>query len=121
MSERVNPFGDLGDFAPIMDKQKLPIDEEKVIEQLVAENNFPSRQPARSQPPIPEPTHITRKQRRYITGRNKQINIKATDQTIYRLHRVADKLGLPLGEVLARAQMTHANQQDDGGRNTGEW
>jgi hypothetical protein len=102
MSERVNPFGDLGDFAPAPVKQKPPVDERAVIEQVAAENNFPSRQPSRP-PATPGPSPTVRGQRRYTTGRNKQINIKATDQTIDRLYRAADELGVPLGEVLARA------------------
>jgi hypothetical protein len=102
MNERVNPFGDLRDFAPAPVKQKPPVDERAVIEQVAAENNFPSRHPSKP-PAAPYPSSVLRTQRRYTTGRNMQINIKATAQTIDRLHRVADELGVPLGEVLARA------------------
>ncbi|WIW91131.1 hypothetical protein K3M67_21465 (plasmid) [Sphingobium sp. V4] len=38
-----------------------------------------------------------------MTGRNRQINIKATEETIARLYTVADALGLPLGAVLEQA------------------
>jgi len=38
-----------------------------------------------------------------VTGRNRQINIKATEETIDTLYRVADDLGLPLGAVLEQA------------------
>lgn len=103
MNERINPFGDLGDFVSTQVKQKLPIDSRAVIDEVAEENNFPSRQPARQSTVTTDQSSALRSQRRYTTGRNKQINIKATDQTIDRLHRIADKLGVPLGEVLARA------------------
>lgn len=103
MNERVNPFGDLGDFVSAQVKQKPSIQERAAIDQVAAENNFPSRQPARQPTKTADQSSGLRGQRRYTTGRNKQINIKATDQTIDRLHQIADKLGVPLGEVLARA------------------
>lgn len=43
------------------------------------------------------------KQRRYKTGRNQQINIKATPQVIERLHKLADSRQVPLGELLEQA------------------
>jgi len=49
---------------------------------------------------VPSPV---RKQRRYTTGRNKQINIKATDETIKRLCQLADARGVPLGVLLEQA------------------
>lgn len=103
MNERVSPFGDLGDFAAGPVRQKPSIDERVIIEQIAKEHNFPSRQPLKplaSEAPFSTPV---RSQRRYTTGRNKQINIKATDQTIARMYRIADELGVPLGEVLSRA------------------
>lgn len=44
-----------------------------------------------------------RQPRRRTTGRNRQINIKATEDTIEELYRIADTLDLPLGAVLERA------------------
>lgn len=44
-----------------------------------------------------------RQQRRHTTGRNQQINIKATAEIVEQFHRLADELGVPLDEVLARA------------------
>lgn len=102
MSERVNPFGDLGDFAPAPSKVKP--EHRDVVEEVAAQHGFPSRQPAKpatageasESPP-------RRQQRRYTTGRNKQINIKATDETINRLYRLADERGVPLGGLLEQA------------------
>jgi len=42
MIERANPFGDLNDFAPAPAKPKT---DRAVIDQVAAENGFPSRQP----------------------------------------------------------------------------
>ena len=46
---------------------------------------------------------VPRLQRRYTTGRNQQINVKATAETIARFYRIADEMNVPLGEVLSRA------------------
>jgi hypothetical protein len=99
MNKRINPFGDLNDFSPAVTKEKKqkPI-EKSVIDQVAADNNFFSRQPQKS-----ENKTSVRPQRRYTTGRNQQINIKAKSSTIERFYRIADKQGVPLGEVLERA------------------
>lgn len=98
-SDRVNPFGNLNDFEPAQPKERRPKPVEKaVIDQVAAENGFPSRQAVK-----PEAAPALRKQRRYTTGRNQQINIKATSETIDRLNAMADRMNVPLGEVLARA------------------
>jgi hypothetical protein len=99
MSDRVNPFGDLNDFEPTKLKEKSPKPVEKaVIDQVAADNGFPSRQASR-----PEVKQAPRQQRRYTTGRNQQINVKATAETIERFYRIADEMRVPLGEVLDRA------------------
>lgn len=56
---------------------------------------------------IPSPP---RQQRRHVTGRNRQINIKATEETIAALYRFADDLELPLDAVLERALATLEEQ-----------
>lgn len=97
MNERVNPFGDLGDFQPAKPKPTSQATK-AAIDQVAAENNFPSRQAAK---PSEQPGR--RQQRRHRTGRNQQINIKATAETVAQFNRLADELGVPLGEVLERA------------------
>jgi hypothetical protein len=99
-NDRVSPFGDLGDFAPSPAKTKPA--PKAVIEQVAADNGFPSRQPAKPAE-APAAQSAPRQQRRYTTGRNQQINIKAKAETIDRLYRIADAQGVPLGEVLERA------------------
>lgn len=51
MSERANPFGDLGDFAPAPAKPKP---DPAVIDQVAEAHGFPSRQPRKAEPE-PEP------------------------------------------------------------------
>ena len=103
MSERVNPFGDLDDFTPSAKARKLK-PEKAVIDQVAADNNFPSRQPSKATATLASPAlPASRQQRRYTTGRNQQINVKATGETIDQFYRLADQMNAPLGEVLARA------------------
>lgn len=93
MTARVNPFEDLGDFKPKTEPKPV---QSADIDRLAADNNFPSRQPPRSTASPPA-------RRRFTTGRNQQINIKATAETIDRLYRLADRQHVPLGELLDRA------------------
>jgi hypothetical protein len=95
---RVNPFDDLSDFEP--KTQSKPI-EPAHIERLAEDNGFPSRQPAAISPQAVQP--FIRLRRRYTTGRNQQINIKATAKTIDTLYRLADERHVPLGELLEMA------------------
>lgn len=100
---RVNPFEDLDDFSP-KSKSEIapPIENEKaLIDRIAEDNNFPSRQPSRKE------TIPIKQQRRYRTGRNQQLNIKATEQTITNFYRLADKENVPLGELLERALLVY--------------
>lgn len=92
-ADRVNPFQDLSDFEPKPATRPPQPVATAAIEQIAQANGFPSRQPVK--PPVPV---VPR--RRYTTGRNQQINIKATAATIARLYALADARHLPLGEVL---------------------
>jgi len=95
---RVNSFQNLDDFAPKSTTQPPKPVEKAQIERLAQENGFPSRQPPRMPKSEDSP-----QRRRYTTGRNQQINIKATAETISRLYRIADQNNVPLGEILDRA------------------
>ena len=104
---RANPFSDLDDFASDGAAKPVPADASETI----AKNaGFPSRkagnagagETAETLVPSPAPTP-GRAPRRHTTGRNRQINIKATEETIEELYRIADKMGVPLGAVLERA------------------
>jgi hypothetical protein len=89
---RANPFTDLSDFAP--KAQAKPV-EAKQIDQIATEMGFPSRQPVVAE--------AAPKRRRYTTGRNQQLNVKATAETVARFYRLADQQGVPLGELLDQA------------------
>ncbi len=102
---RANPFGDLDDFAPQGKSKSVPA---AAIEEIAQTSGFPSRKAqsnssgAEAAEATPSPSLPLRRRRR-TTGRNQQINIKATEETIAELYRVADELDLPLGAVLEQA------------------
>ena len=94
---RINPFGDLSDLSGGTANEPKPV-ETAGIERIARENGFPSRQAsiAPAEPAKP-------RRRRYTTGRNQQLNVKATAETIARFYRLADDRGCPLGELLEQA------------------
>jgi len=98
MSGRVDAFAILKEPAsfPTKPKTQTPV-EESAIEDIARQNNFPSR-PA-NKPAKPE----RRKQRRYRTGRNQHLGIRATAETVERFYKAADARNVPLGEVLRLA------------------
>ncbi|PZU06368.1 MAG: hypothetical protein DI606_18195 [Sphingobium sp.] len=110
---RANPFSDLDDFASDGAAKPVPV---AAIDAIAENAGFPSRKAGKgatsetatwtaetrvSSPP--PPSGPARAPRRHTTGRNRQINIKATEETIEELYRIADKMGVPLGAVLERA------------------
>lgn len=93
---RANPFTDLSDFAP--KAQAKPVEAQQ-IERIASEMGFPSRQAS-----VASVVAKTAPQRRrYTTGRNQQLNVKATAETVERFYRLADQQGVPLGELLDQA------------------
>ncbi len=101
-TERANPFADVGNLPAFEPKSKAPRPPaaREQIEQIAEANNFPSRQAQPTRAPASSP----RKQhRRYKTGRNQQINVKATSQVIERFYALADAKKVPLGELLRQA------------------
>jgi hypothetical protein len=104
---RANPFGDLDDFTA--DPAPKPV-AAAAIEQIAQAAGFPSRKAGTGTADVRNKGHVgqstappRRTPRRRTTGRNQQINIKATEETIEQLYRIADDLNLPLGAVLERA------------------
>jgi hypothetical protein len=117
MTGRANPFGDLGDFAAKPKTQAKPV-EPAQIERLASEHGFPSRQVATTPAapkarPAPEAKAAPRAPaaankpakavRRYTTGRNRQLNLKASEETIERFYRLADAHQVPLAELFELA------------------
>lgn len=131
MTSRANPFADLSDFEPAKPSRPVPV---AAIEQIAEESGFPSRKASAAKAPSAKPQHppaieakpmatapapvetaeqTARPRRRYTTGRNRQLNIKATDETIERFYAAADAQGVPLGALLELAldaleEKTHA-------------
>jgi hypothetical protein len=121
MTERVNPFGDLGDFAPGLAKHKAAAQD--VIDQVAASAGFPSRQPVKQPAPEaspapaapaatpateqPQAAQIAPKEqlpsRRRTTGRSEQVNIKTTFAAKKRLMEISVERDMPLGEILEQA------------------
>jgi len=97
---RANPFGDLDDFAP--QPAPRPIASE-AIDQIAQASGFPSRKAQSGGGEGAAPPALARQPRRHLTGRNRQINIKATEEVIATLYRIADERALPLGAVLELA------------------
>lgn len=106
-NDRANPFEALSTFRPKADGPRQTVDRAQIA-QLGEESGFPSREPPTSKAARSGPSELqgARPRRRYTTGRDRQINIKASAETIERLHRIADELMLPLGAVLERAIAT---------------
>jgi hypothetical protein len=98
MTTRVNPFETLNEppvFTPKPKPDKLV--HEETISRIAEENNFPSRQAPKSS------TLRHREQRRYRTGRNQHLGIKATAETIERFYKAVDLRNVPSGELLRLA------------------
>ena len=87
---RADPFAiDVAAFTPSR-AAKLPKDAIKALSEAA---NFPSRSPQLQAEP----------QRRRRTGRNVQLNIKATADTIARFTALSDARGWAFGETLEHA------------------
>jgi hypothetical protein len=95
MNERANPFANLSDPPVFTTKPKTEkLVEEGTITRIAADNNFTSRQPAKT-------TKVEkRKPRTYRTGRNVQFNCKVTAETNAKIYKLADEREITLGELL---------------------
>ena len=108
--DRANPFADLNEFQPTPSPKPV---QKAAITKIADETGFQSRQAN----PVRPATHATppapkRPRRRYTTGRNQQINIKATQDTIDRLYKIADDRNAPLGAVLELALLALEQQHN---------
>ena len=100
LAERASIFDeeiDISGFSPRKSNESLNPD--KAALRAVAEaRGFASREPE-SVTPDPEPLL----QRRYRTGRNRQLNLKVTDTALRRFYAIADEEGIVLGELFEYA------------------
>jgi len=103
-SGRVNPFSNLSDdFAPKVSAKpdpKVEANVKAVVETVAEANHFPSR---KAQPPKQNIVAVPRIQRRHVTGRNQQLNLKATKDTLDRFYQLADKYEVTLAEAFEKA------------------
>jgi hypothetical protein len=98
MNGRVDSFAILKEPTAFTTK---PRPEKRVEESAIAEvaraNNFTSRQPQK-------PAAPKRQQRRYRTGRNQHLGIKATEETVERFYKAAEaRNNIQHGELLRLA------------------
>jgi hypothetical protein len=92
-SARADPIGgDLSDFRPEPPKTTVVLQE--AIRKLSEANGFPSREPERAVTYRPVLRRVWR------TGRNLQLSIKVTADTLARFTALADKRGVPFGELV---------------------
>ncbi len=96
---RANPFADIDEFPsfPTKAPARAPVAREH-IDRIADANDFPSRQPVTA--PVVNAPHP---RRRFRTGRDRQLNIKATSDVIERFYRMADARHVPFGELLDQA------------------
>jgi chemotaxis protein histidine kinase CheA len=117
---RADPFkldeGDnLSDFKP--SPPRKPAASKEQIRALSEAHNFPSR--SATAQPAKRPVKSAPSNKRYWrTGRNVQLNVKVTAETISRFTALAQQTKLPQGELLRRAldayeeKMTDAERMD---------
>lgn len=98
---RVAAF-DLTGF-PKGSKPPITAEIKAIIDQVSEDNDFTGRNIETIIEPVKANIEPARQQRRHRTGRNQQLNIKATDQTVQKFYRIADEANITLGEVLERA------------------
>lgn len=97
---RASIFDDDLDLSAFDTRAKPANRPDKDALRAVAEaKGFPSREALEIV--APEPTL----QRRYRTGRNRQLNLKVTDEALRRFYALADAQGLVLGQVFEQAVM----------------
>ena len=78
---------------------------DQTVARIADDNNFTSREPAKT-PKAPK-----RKPRIHRTGRNQQFTAKATAETVSKIYQLADARKVPLGELLRLA--VEALERDD--------
>ena len=104
MAERASPFDqsddlDISGFAP--KPVPKPAARPEAVRAISEAAQFQSREPA-PKSSIPD-LRGKRETRRYRTGRNVQLNIKARTEAIDAFYDIADKQGWVLGETFERA------------------
>lgn len=97
-NNRASIFSDdfeISDFTP--KNSKVSIDKEG-LKKLAESKGFSSRDPQ----PLKEKKKTLTVKRRNLTGRNKQLNIRVTEETFIKFYKVADENHWTLGETLEK-------------------
>ena len=102
--ERASIFGgdeelDLSSFTPAS-RASRPKPEPAAIREAAESRGFRSREPAQDAAAAPA---APRQQRRYTTGRNRQLNLKVTEGALGRFYALAEAHGWVLGEAFEEA------------------
>jgi hypothetical protein len=93
---------DLSSFKPKAPATTKP--DKKALRDVAEARGFSSREPVTPAVPTAPPVATEPMlQRRYRTGRNRQINLKVTDDVLRRFYALADAQELILAEVLEHA------------------
>ena len=107
-TERASIFDDdldVSGFTPATSPRPTKAADKEAIREVAEKRGFQSREPAKEQ--VREPAAAapvpSRQQRRHVTGRNRQLNIKATEGAIERFYAIADAQGWVLGEAFEQA------------------
>ena len=87
---------DLSEFGPATHGSKRP--DAAAIRGAAVEHGFVSREVGQSEAQDSPPLR-----RRYTTGRNRQLNMKVTDNALKRFYALADANGWVLGETFEHA------------------
>ena len=102
---------DLSEFTP-RPKAAKPRADKEALREVAEKKGFVSREPTAPKPapkaekavaPPPAPAAEPIPQRRYRTGRNRQLNLKVTDDVMRRFYALADSQDLILGEAFEQA------------------
>jgi hypothetical protein len=109
MAERVSIFeedeGDL-DLSGFSPSARVRGGDRAVLREAAASKGFTQREvPAAASEPVPIPIESLAPVRRYRTGRNRQLNLKVTEEVAQRFYALADHHELILGDAFARAVM----------------
>lgn len=99
---------------------------QEMLDEVAEKNGFDSRQPARpARPATQSPnseesaaavTPRIKRQRRQRVARTQQINLRVTESTMDRYYALADKLQIPMGELLDRLLTAYENSQQEASR-----
>lgn len=112
MAERASIFSedddlDLSEFETAPARKVSAPAVKQAIREVAEQKGFVSRdpEPRRAPEPAPQPVPISSvmPRRRYTTGRNRQLNMKVTEEALRRFYALADAQGWVLGEAFEHA------------------